>query len=70
MRLKTITYSLEIPMYHVAGMEVVDALSDVGELMTELCIGQLQQRDTHKPELIHIGVLLDVFQQVFARHPI
>ena len=38
-RLTTITYSLEIPMYHVAGVEVTEAISDVGQLVTGVSVG-------------------------------
>jgi len=37
-RLTTITYSLEVPMYHVAGVEVAEALSDVRELATGVSV--------------------------------
>ena len=38
-RPKTITYSFEIPMYHITGMEVVEAPSDAGQLAIGLCVG-------------------------------
>ena len=41
-RLKITTYALEATMYHITGMEVGEALSNVGQLVTGLCDGQLQ----------------------------
>ena len=38
-RLRTSAYSFEVPMYYVAGVEVAEALSDIGQLVTGLCAG-------------------------------
>jgi len=38
-RLTTITYSFEVSMYHAAGVEVIEALSYVRELVTGLSAG-------------------------------
>jgi len=38
-RFTAITYSLEVPMYHIAGVEVAEAISDVGELVTGISFG-------------------------------
>lgn len=32
-------------MYHVAGVKVADAFSNVGQLLTGLSIGQLQRKE-------------------------
>jgi hypothetical protein len=34
----TITYSFEIPVYHTAGMKILEALGNVGQLATALCV--------------------------------
>jgi len=38
-RSRSATYSLEIPMNHVAGVEVAQALSNVGQLVTGVSVG-------------------------------
>jgi len=39
MRFRTATYSLEIPVNHVAGVEVAEALSNIGYLATSVSVG-------------------------------
>jgi hypothetical protein len=43
---ETTTHSLEVPVYHIARMEVVEALSDVGQLVAGVSVGQTQ-RERH-----------------------
>jgi hypothetical protein len=38
-RFRTTTYTLEISMNNIAGVEVVEALSDVGQLVTGVSMG-------------------------------
>jgi len=34
MRFRTTTHSFEVPMDHIAGVEIAEALSSVGDLVT------------------------------------
>ena len=62
-RIGTITYYVEVPMDHIAGVEVAETLSNIGKLVTEgYRLGGHNGRDTHEYHLIRIGVVLDVFQ--------
>ena len=36
---RTATYSLEVPMDDIAGVEVVEAIGDVGQLVTGVSVG-------------------------------
>ena len=38
-RSRITTYSLEVPMNDIAGVEVAEALGDVGKLTTEVSVG-------------------------------
>jgi hypothetical protein len=38
MRFRTATYSLEVPMNDIAGVEVAEALGDVGKLATGVSV--------------------------------
>jgi len=38
-RFRTVTYSLEIPMNHIAGVEAAEALSNIGYLATNVSVG-------------------------------
>ena len=36
---ETVTYSFEISVYHVAGVEVAEALGNIAKLARALCVG-------------------------------
>lgn len=68
----TITHSLEIPVYHTTRMEIAEALSNIAQLVKGNPSDNRNcgKKDAHQSEFICIGVFLDVFRQVTARHPI
>ena len=66
----TITYSPEVTMNYVAGVEKVQTFSDIGQLVAGVRVRSRTTGDTHKAESICIGVLLDVFCQIPAGHPL
>jgi hypothetical protein len=57
-------------MNHVARMEVVEALNDVGQLVAGVSVGQMRRERHLQAQVCWHGVPLDVFWQFPARHPI
>jgi len=49
-------------MYHAAGVEVTEALSDVRKLVTGVSAGKNNRRDTYEYKSVRIGVFLDVLR--------
>ena len=63
-------YPPEVTMNYVAGVEKVQTFSDIGQLVAGVRVRSRTTGDTHKAESICIGVLLDVFCQIPAGHPL
>ena len=59
-------------MYYIRGVEVAEALGDVGQLATGVNAGEKHSRksDTYECKPVCTDVLPGVFWQVAARHPI
>ena len=64
------THSLEVPMNHIARVEVAQAFSDIGKLAMGSAWDENNGRDTYKSKSVCVRVLLDVFLQVPPRHPV
>ena len=56
------THSFEIPMYHVTGMEVMEALSNAAKLITSYARDDYDRRGTHKFESVRVGMVPNVFR--------
>ena len=57
-------------MYHTTGVKITEALRNIVQLIAGYALTSHDIRDTHESKAIYVGVSLDVFQQVPARHPI
>ena len=57
------THSLEIPVYHVARMEVVETLSNVDQLVMGVRMRKHNKRDAHQCKSVRIRMFLNVFPQ-------
>ena len=57
------THSLEIPMYHVARMEVAETLSNIDQLVTGVRARKHNKRDAHQYKSVLIGMFVNVFRQ-------
>ena len=71
MKFEVTTYSLEVSMNHVAGVQIREPLCDIGYLATGVSLGWTQQeKRSHEFKSICVGVLFDVFREVPTGHPI
>ena len=57
-------------MYYVAGVEVMEALSNAAQLIPSYARDDYNRMGTHKSKSIRIGMFPNVFRQVPSRHPI
>ena len=57
-------------MDHVAGVEIAEAFSDIGQLARGKNVAQRSTRGTHETDSIRISMVPDVSRQITARHPI
>jgi len=54
---------------HIAGVEVTEAVSGIGQLITSVSTGELKRGDTYKLKSVYVGDGLNVFQDI-SGHPI
>ena len=66
------TYSLEVAMNHVAGMEIAQTLDEVEQLAAGVSAGKHDEGDTgtHETKSIRSWIVLNVSRQIPTRHPI
>ena len=59
-------------MYHITGVEITEALSNIYELETSVSadISSKQYESVYKSNLIHTSTLPNIFQEVSTGHPI
>lgn len=67
------TYTLQIPMHRITGMEIVETLGHIQELRGNR-FSQFSQlpnvRHAHEADSIHVGLCVHVVRQGAVRHPL
>ena len=56
------THPLKIPMYHIGQMEVVEAISNIRQLVAGVSIGGVNEKDAYEAKSVCVWVCLDICQ--------